>query len=130
VPRYATPLYDSKALSMDGLLLDWAPECLWLCPPCRLLSDVVHKLQRHGCGGGILIYPVWPLQPWWGQASSLPGLHFRLSPARFVVVPHHASRHKVEPFLNHSLVLCAVIMPAFYGDPPSTKVGSCGACPP
>ena len=68
-------------------------------------------------GGGILIYPAWPIQPWWEQASSLPGLHFRLPPARFVVVPHHASRHKVEPFLNHSLVLCAVIMPAFYGTP-------------
>ena len=62
--------------------------------------------------------------------SLLPGLHFSLPPAHFVVVPHHASRHKVEPFLNHSLVWCAVIMPAFCGDPPSTKVCSCGACPP
>ena len=130
VPRYATPLYDSKALAMDGLLLDWAHECLWLCPPWRLLLDVVDKLQRHGCGGGILIYPAWPLQPWWEQLSSLPGLHFRLPPARFVVVPHHSSRHKVEPLLNHCVTLRAVIMPAFCGDPPSAEPGFSGVCPP
>ena len=96
VPSYATPLYDSKSLVMDGLLVDW-----------------VHKLQCHGCGRGILICPAWPLLLWWEQLSRMPGLHFHLPPARFVVVPNHSSKYKVEPFLNHSIVLGAVIMTVF-----------------
>jgi hypothetical protein len=91
---------------------------------------VVHKLQGHGCGGGILIYPVWPLQPWWEQLSSLPGLHFRLPPARVVVVPHHSSKHKVEPLINHSIMLRVVLLPTFCGDLPSAELAFCAVCPP
>ena len=32
-PRYCTPLHDHNALAMNGLLLDWSQESLWLSPP-------------------------------------------------------------------------------------------------
>ena len=119
VQRYATPLFDPKALAMDGLLLDWSNECVWLCPPWSLMSAVSHKLHRHGCSGGLLIYPSWPLQSWWHRVSTLPGLHFRLPPVRFIVKPHHFGRHRVEPLINHCLVLRAVVLSPFSGDLPS-----------
>lgn len=122
VPRYATPLFDAKALAMNGLILDWSQECLWLNPPWDLLSEVSLKLHRHGCRGGILLYPRWPLQPWWEQVRALPGFHFRLPPTRYIVHPHHRGRAKVEPLVNHSLVLYAVILDPSCGEPPASVV--------
>ena len=57
VPRYATPLFDARALAMDGMLLDWSQECVWLNPPWDLLPAVIHKLQKAGCQGGLLVAP-------------------------------------------------------------------------
>ena len=116
VPRYATPLFDARALAMDGMLLDWSQECVWLSPPWDLLPAVIHKLRRAGCQGGLLVAPAWLLQPWWEDFMRLPGLHFRLPPPRFCVRPHHFGRARVEPLANHAVRLHAVLLPPFSGE--------------
>jgi hypothetical protein len=63
---------------------------------------------------GVLIYPLWPLQPWFELAASLPGLHFSLPPPRFSVLAHHPGT--VEPFTNHAVALRVVV----FRQPPSS----------
>lgn len=115
VARYATPLFDARALAMDGLLLDWSQDCVWLVPPWDLLPAVIHKLETAGCQGGLLVVPTWPLQSWWAAFQSLPGIHFQLPPPRFCVQPHHFGRARVEPFANHAVKLRAVLLRSFSG---------------
>ena len=115
VARYATPLFDARALAMDGLLLDWSQDCVWLVPPWDLLPAVIHKLETAGCQGGLLVVPTWPLQSWWAAFQSLPGIHFQLPPPRFCVQPHHFGRARVEPFANHAVRLRGVLLPSFSG---------------
>jgi hypothetical protein len=111
---YATPLHDLQAAAFDGLLLDWTPpHTVWLNPPWDLLPAVLAKIFDKGATG-VLIYPLWPLQPWFELAASLPGLHFSLPPPRFSVLAHHPGT--VEPFTNHAVALRVVV----FRQPPSS----------
>ena len=105
-PIYATPLHDPSAAGLDGLLLNWATHTTWLNPPWDLLEQVIDKIKLHG-GRGVLIYPLWHLQRWFEDVSSLPGVHLKLPPPRFSVVAHHPGR--VDPLCNHAVQLRAVV---------------------
>ena len=77
---YATLLHDPSAAGINSLLLNWATHTTWLNPPWDLLGQVIDKIKLHG-GRGVLIYPVWPLQRWFANVSSLQGVHLKLPPS-------------------------------------------------
>jgi hypothetical protein len=56
---------------------------------------------------GILIYPYWPLQPWFQEVQRLSSFHFRLPPPHLCVRSHHPGI--VEPFVNREVQLRAVV---------------------
>jgi hypothetical protein len=107
VARYATPLHDKAALAMNGLLLPWAHESLWLSPPWHLLPQVFQKLYLEGCRAAVIIYPEWALQRWHSDLQQLPGKLVRLPPACFCVRSHHPGQ--VEPFANHAVKMIALV---------------------
>ena len=106
-PRFATPLHCRHSAAFNGLLLDWSqPVTLWLNPPWHLLPQVLEKL-RVSRARGILVYPYWPLQPWFQEVQRLSALHFSLPPPRHCVRSHHPGL--VEPFVNREVRLRAVV---------------------
>jgi hypothetical protein len=106
-PRFATPLHCRHSAAFNGLLLDWSwPATLWLNPPWHLLPQVLEKL-RASRSKGILIYPYWPLQPWFQEVQRLSASHFRLPPPHLCVRSHHPGI--VEPFVNREVQLRAVV---------------------
>jgi hypothetical protein len=106
-PRFATPLHCRHSAAFNGLLLDWSqPVTLWLHPPWHLLPQVLEKL-RASRARGILVYPFWPLQPWFQDVQRLSALHFSLPPPRLCVRSHHPGL--VEPFVNREVRLWAVV---------------------
>ena len=106
-PRFATPLHCRHSAAFNGLLLDWSwPATLWLNPPWHLLPQVLEKL-RASRSQGILIYPYWPLQPWFQEVQRLSAFHFRLPPPHLCVRSHHPGI--VEPFVNREVQLRAVV---------------------
>jgi hypothetical protein len=105
--RFATPLHCRHSAAFNGLLLDWSwPATLWLNPPWHLLPQVLEKL-RASRSKGILIYPYWPLQPWFQEVQRLSASHFRLPPPHLCVRSHHPGI--VEPFVNREVQLRAVV---------------------
>jgi hypothetical protein len=54
---------------------------VWLNPPWHLLPQVLEKL-RASRARGILVYPYWPLQPWFQEVQRLSAFHFSLPPPR------------------------------------------------
>ena len=107
--RYASLLCDPQALAADGLALHWAAELgsIWLNPPWALIAACIEKLTRER-PPAILIVPEWPTQVWWPSLLALGGRHLRLPRPKFSVHAHHGRR--VEPFLNASIQLLAVIL--------------------
>jgi hypothetical protein len=101
------PLHCRHSAAFNGLLLDWSPPVtLWVNPPWHLLPQVLEKL-RASRAKGILIYPYWPLQPWFQEVQQLSAAHFLLPPPRLCVRPHHPGM--VEPFVNREVQLRAVV---------------------
>ena len=101
------PLHCRHSAAFNGLLLDWSqPVTLWLNPPWHLLPQVLEKL-RVSRARGILVYPYWPLQPWFQEVQRLSALHFSLPPPRHCVRSHHPGL--VEPFVNREVRLRAVV---------------------
>jgi hypothetical protein len=106
-PRFDTPLHCRHSAVFNGLLLDWSqPVTLWLNPPWHLLPQVLEKL-RVSRARGILVYPYWPLQPWFQEVQRLSTFHFSLPPPRLCVRSHHPGL--VEPFVNREVRLWAVV---------------------
>jgi hypothetical protein len=106
-PKFATPLHCRHSAAFNALLLDWSsPVTLWVNPPWHLLPQVLVKL-RASRAKGILIYPYWPLQPWFQEVQQLSAAHFLLPPPRLCVRPHHPGM--VEPFVNREVQLRAVV---------------------
>jgi hypothetical protein len=107
--RYASLLSDPAALSADGLALSWTHErgSVWLNPPWALLAQCIAKLHSER-PAAVLIVPEWQTQVWWPALLALGGRHLRLPPPKFSVQAHHG--RKVEPFLNASVQLLAVIL--------------------
>jgi hypothetical protein len=106
-PKFATPLHCRHSAVFNGLILDWSsPVTLWVNPTCHLLTQVLENLRASRVKG-ILIYPYWPLQPWFQEVQQLSVAHFLLSPQRLYVRPHHFGM--VEPFVNREVQLRAVV---------------------
>ena len=106
-PRFATPLHCRHSAAFNGLILDWSqPVTLWLNPPWHLLPQFLEKL-RASRARGILVYPYWPLQPWFQEVQRLSAFHFSLPPPRLCVRSHHPGL--VEPFVNREVRLRAVV---------------------
>jgi hypothetical protein len=107
---FASRLFDPNALASDGLALDWRHEhcTVWLNPPWALLPVCIAKLTQER-PDAVLIVPEWPTQVWWPSLLALGGRHLRLPHPKFSVVAHH--RRLVEPFVNASVQLLAVLLP-------------------
>jgi hypothetical protein len=56
---------------------------------------------------GILIYPYWPLQPWFQEVQRLSVFHFRMPPPHLCVRSHHPGI--VEPFVNREVQLWVMV---------------------
>ena len=108
--RFASRVFAPSALASDGLALDWGhePGTVWVNPPWALLPACIAKLQQER-PAAVLIVPEWPTQVWWPALVALGGQHLRLPRPKFSVVAHHG--RKVEPFLNASIQLLAVLLP-------------------
>ena len=108
--RYASRLFDPAALAHDGLALSWASESgiVWVNPPWALLADCIDKLRRER-PAAVLICPEWPTQVWWPSLQALGGRMIRLPRTKFAVQAHHG--RLVEPFVNASVQLLAVLLP-------------------
>jgi hypothetical protein len=108
--RYAALRSDPAALANDGLALAWANEAgfTWVSPPWALMAACIEKLHRER-PPAVLICPMWPSQVWWPNLLALGGRHLRLPLPKFSVRSHHG--RKVEPFLNASVRLLAVLLP-------------------
>ena len=108
--RFASRIFAPSALASDGLALDWGRErgTVWVNPPWALLPACIAKLQQER-PAAVLIVPEWPTQVWWPALVALGGHHLRLPRPKFSVVAHHG--RKVEPFLNASIQLLAVLLP-------------------
>ena len=105
--RFATPLHCRHSAVFNGFLLDWSPPVtLWINPPWHLLPQVLEKL-RTSRTRGILVYPYWPLQPWFQEVQRLSAVHFRLPPPHLCVRSHHPGM--VEPFVNREVQLRTVV---------------------
>jgi ribonuclease HI len=54
---------DGGATAVDGMLLDWTGQVLWLHPPILLIGVALTKLRREGAQA-ILVVPDWSGQTW------------------------------------------------------------------
>jgi ribonuclease HI len=54
---------DAGATAVDGMLLDWTGQTLWLHPPISLIGAVLTKLHQQGAQA-ILVVPDWSGQTW------------------------------------------------------------------
>ena len=108
--RFASRLFDPNALASDGLALNWRHEhgTVWLNPPWALLPACIAKLAQER-PAAVLIVPEWPTQVWWPSLLALGGRHLRLPRPKFCVMAHHG--RLVEPFVNASIQLLAVLLP-------------------
>ena len=105
--RYCTPLDDHQSSGYNGLLLDWStPHVLWLNPPWNHMSQVLDKIIQSKARG-VLIYPQWPLQPWFARLEACSLKTLVLPSPRLCIRPHHPG--KVEPLLHHGLTLKAIL---------------------
>ena len=106
-PRFVTPLHCRHIADFNGLLLDWSPVfTLWLNLTWYLLPQVLEKV-RASRSSGILIYPYWPLQPWFQGVQQLSPAYYILPSPHLCVRPHHPGI--VESFVNREVQLRAVV---------------------
>ena len=62
---------DQNALHIDAFTFNWEGKNLFIFPPFSMMASVVHKLQLTPNVTGILVYPVWPTQPWFPIVQNL-----------------------------------------------------------
>ncbi len=70
LPTYYSPVPDPSALGVDSLAVSWEGLNAYAFPPFPLLSRVIMKINTELCLV-LLIAPLWPGQPWFGQLLSL-----------------------------------------------------------
>jgi hypothetical protein len=71
--RHFTP----ETFAVDGRLLDWRSEVVWLNPPWVLLPDVICKIRAER-PATVLVVPTWLSQTWWSSLLTLGEFHVDL----------------------------------------------------
>lgn len=61
---------DPFAYNIDAFTIRWTPHFFYAFPPFCLLTKVIQKIKNDRATG-IVVYPVWPSQPWYPLLSSL-----------------------------------------------------------
>ena len=71
LPKFVSPVPDSKAWAVDALSLTWQNLDVYAFPPVSLLNQVISKVVDQGCLRMILIAPGWPNMPWFWDLVNL-----------------------------------------------------------
>lgn len=69
--RYCSWERDPDALSINSLTISWKDEFWYAFPPFSLILKVLKKIKEEG-STGILIVPLWSIQPWYPEFKHLP----------------------------------------------------------
>jgi hypothetical protein len=63
LPRYNSRFHDPRAEATDSMTQDWSKENNYVCPPWRMLPQVLNKIRDERCQATV-IAPLWPSAPW------------------------------------------------------------------
>jgi len=63
LPRYNSRFFDPQAEATDAMTQSWKEENNYICPPWRMLPQIVNKIREERCNA-TLIVPLWPSAPW------------------------------------------------------------------
>ena len=103
LPRYNSRFYDPQAEATDAMTQSWKGENNYICPPWRMLPQVVNKIKEEGCDATI-IAPLWPSAPWFPQLMRLSSDMFCINHQS--ILPTHSSGN-AEPLKNNKWRLAA-----------------------
>jgi hypothetical protein len=83
----------------DALSIPWTNEVPYLFPPVQLIPRVLQKLRMDAVKEAVLVFPLWPSQPWWSLLpdSVVKMVELGQSTAVLVRGPSLTVEHKLPP---------------------------------
>lgn len=69
-PKYVSWKRDPYAFNVDAFTLNWSNYFFYAFPPFAIITRCLQKI-RNEKAKGILVFPLWPSQPWYPLAKSL-----------------------------------------------------------
>ena len=55
----------------DAWMSPWTGETPYVFPPIQLMARVLQKLKRDAVKVAVVVFPVWPCQPWWNLLRAM-----------------------------------------------------------
>lgn len=93
--KYCSWERDPDAFAINAMTIDWRNEFWFAFPPFSLITKIIKKIRDEG-SRGILVVPLWTVQPWFPEFKKLlvsemmvfnPSIHLLISPCRKFIHP-------------------------------------------
>ena len=78
--RYISWIPDPFCVEVDAFFYDWSEEFPYIYPPFSLLNRCVTKCIQDEVKQGVVVFPLWPTQPWFPHLLELAISHIFLLP--------------------------------------------------
>jgi hypothetical protein len=87
------------AEALDALSFPWTDEVPYLFPPVQLIPRILQKLRMDAVKDAVLVFPLWPSQPWWSLLQDFMVKMVEIGESAAVLLrgPSLTVEHKLPP---------------------------------